>query len=112
GQGAGADVHEHGQALAGDRVQDLLHQDEALAGGEVRHAAAGDGEALADGGGGVFALGLEEHEGVTPEVRLAVHHRGVEAAAHGGRAGDGVGPRRLGDVDLDVDDGLGAVAGG
>src|SRR5262249_8698717 len=63
-------------------------------------------------GGGVLALGLEEHERVAPEVGRPVHDRGVEAAPHRGRAGDRVGARRLADPDLDVDDGLGAVAGG
>src|SRR5262249_285369 len=81
-------------------------------GGEVGDAAAGHGEALADRGGRVLTLRLEEHERVAPEVLVAVHDGGVEAAAHGGRAGDRVGPCRLGDVDLDVDDGLRAVAGG
>ena len=112
GQGAGADVHDHRQALAGDRVQHLLHQHQALAGGEVGDPAAGDGEALADGGRRVLAFRLEEHQRIAPEVLVAVHHGRVEAAAHRGRAGDRVGPGRLGDVDLDVDDGLGAVAGG
>ena len=112
GQGAGADVHDDRQALAGDGVQHLLHQHQALAGGEVGDAAAGDGEAFADGGGRVLAFRLEEHQRVAPQVLVAVHDGGVEAAAHRGRAGDRVGPRRLGDVDLDVDDGLGAVAGG
>ena len=60
----------HRQALAGDGVEHLLHQHEALAGGEVGDAAAGDGEALADGGGRVLALRLEEHQRVAPEVRL------------------------------------------
>ena len=47
GERAGADVEDDGQALAGDDVEHLLHQDQALAGGEVRHAAAGEGESFA-----------------------------------------------------------------
>ena len=47
GQGAGADVEDDGQALAGDRVEHLLHQDQPLAGGEVGDAPAGEGEAFA-----------------------------------------------------------------
>ena len=112
GERPGADVHHHRQPLAGDRVEHLLHQHEALAGGEVGDPAAGDGEALADGGGRVLALRLDEDERVAPEVRRPVHDRGVEAAAHRGRAGDRIGAGRLADPDLDVDDGLGAVARG
>src|SRR5205823_2440524 len=47
-----------------------------------------------------------------PEIALAVHHRGVEAAAHGGGTGDRIGAGGLADVDLDVDHGFRAVAGG
>ena len=47
GQRPRADVEDDRQALAGDDVQDLLHQDEALAGGEVGDPAAGEREALA-----------------------------------------------------------------
>src|SRR5262249_15635491 len=83
--------------------------DQALAGGEVGDAATGDGEALAHGCRRVLAFRLEEHERIAPQVLLAVHDRGVEAAAHGRRAGDRVGAGRLGDVDLNVDHRLGPV---
>src|SRR5262249_12552182 len=112
GQGPRADVHHHRQPLARDRVQDLLHEHETLAGGEVGDPAARDREPLTDGRGGVLGLRLEEHEGVAPEVLAAAHDGGVEPAAHGGRAGDRVGPRGLADPDLDVDDSLGPVARG
>ncbi len=46
GQGASPDVEDDRQALAGDDVQDFLHQDEALSGGEVRDPAARQGEAF------------------------------------------------------------------
>ncbi len=46
GQRAGTDVEDGGQTLAGDDVQDFLHQDEALSGGEVGHPAAREGEAF------------------------------------------------------------------
>ena len=46
GQGPGTDVEDDGQPLAGDDVQDLLHEDEALAGREVGDPTAGEGEAL------------------------------------------------------------------
>ena len=55
--------------------------------------------------------GSKNSSGSPQRFLLAVHDGGVEAAAHGGRAGDRVGAGGLGDVDLDVDDGLGAVAG-
>src|SRR5208282_2736418 len=57
----------------------------------------------------MFTLGLEEKEWVAPEVTGPVHHCGVEAASHRGRAGDGIGAGGLADPGLDVDDRLGAV---
>src|SRR5262249_2736274 len=84
----------------------------ALAGGEVGHPAARHGKALADAGGGVLALRLEEHQLVAPQVRLPVHDGRVEPAAHGGRAGDRIRAGRLADAYLDVDDRLCSVAGG
>ena len=71
---------------------------------------AGDGKSLADAGRRVLALGLEEEERVAPEVVHPVHDRGVEAASHRGRAGDGIGTRGLADMDLDVNHRLGTVA--
>src|SRR5205807_7479087 len=52
---------------------------------------------------------FKEEERVAPKVRLTVHDRGVEPAAHGRRTGDRVSARRLRDVDLDMDHRLGAV---
>ena len=46
GQRTGADVKNYRQSLAGDDVQDFLHEDEALSGGEVRDPAARQGEAF------------------------------------------------------------------
>ena len=88
GQSPGADVENDGQALAGDRVQDLLHQDESLAGSEVGDPAAGDRETLAGGGRAVLGLRLDEGEFLTPEVLLAVGDLGLVAAAHGGGRSD------------------------
>src|SRR5437879_1037349 len=59
----------------------------------------------------MFALWLKEDQGIAPKVGLAVHDGGVVAAAHGGRAGYGIGACGLGDVDLHMDDGLRAIAG-
>src|ERR1019366_6790920 len=79
---------------------------------EVGDASAGDREAFADGGGGVLALGLEEHELIAPKVGQPVHDGRVEAAAHGGGAGDRIRAGCLRDMNLDMDDGFGAVASG
>ena len=48
-QRARADVEDDRQPLAADDVQDLLHEHQALAGGEVRDPAAGEREALGRG---------------------------------------------------------------
>ena len=42
----GSDVHDDRQPLARDRVQDLLHQHQALTGGEIGHASRRDRESL------------------------------------------------------------------
>jgi hypothetical protein len=112
GQCARADVEDDRQALAGDHVQDLFHEHEALAAGEVRDPAPGDREPLAHRRRGVLALRLEEQQRIAPEVLHPVHDRRVVAAAHGGRAGDRVSPGGLADLDLDVHDGFSAVARG
>ena len=44
GERARSNVEDRRQALAGDDVQDLFHEDEALARGEVRDPAARKGE--------------------------------------------------------------------
>jgi hypothetical protein len=112
GQGPGPDVHDHRQPLAGNRVQNFLHQHQSLAGGEIGHAAAGYGKTFADARSRVFALRLEKHEGIAPEVFLAVHHRSVKTAAHGRRTGDRIRSRRLTDVRLHMHDRFRTVAGG
>ena len=68
GQRAGADVEDDRQPLAGDDVQDLLHQHETLAGGEVRDAPAGERDALGRRCGRVLRLGLDEAQRRAPQV--------------------------------------------
>ncbi len=65
-QGAGPDVEHDGQALAGDHVQDLLHEDQALARGEVGDSAPRHCEPFASGGGAVLRLRLDEGEFLAP----------------------------------------------
>jgi hypothetical protein len=60
GQCARADVEDHRQALARDDVEDFLHQDESLAGGEIRHAPAGQRKPFARRSRAVLGLRLEE----------------------------------------------------
>src|SRR5208337_5043424 len=86
-----------------------LHEHQALSRREIGDPAAGNGKPLEDAGRRMFTLGLEEKEWVAPEVTGPIHHRGVEAASHRGRAGDGIGAGGLADPGLDVDDRLGAV---
>ena len=107
----GADVHHDRQPLAGNRVEHFLHQDEALAGREIRHASAGGGKAFAERRGRVLAFRLDEDQQIAPQVFVAVHHGRVVAAAHRRRAGDGKRARRLRDIDLDMHDRFRAVAG-
>ncbi len=65
-QGAGPDVEHDGQTLAGDHVEDLLHEDQALARGEVGDTAPRDGESFAGGGGAVLRFRLDEGELLAP----------------------------------------------
>src|SRR5947207_1533941 len=58
----------------------------------------------------MLALRLDEYQGVAPQVLIAVHDCGVVAAAHVGRAGDRKRAGCLANVNLNVHDGLGAVA--
>ena len=46
GEGTRTDMEDRRQSLAGDHVQDFLHQDEALSGSEVRDPSARQGEAF------------------------------------------------------------------
>ena len=55
--------------LAGDDVEDLLHEDEALAGGEVRDPTTGHGKALGGGRGRVLRLRLWKASGVPHRLR-------------------------------------------
>src|SRR5205085_5804239 len=57
----------------------------------------------------MLAFPLEKEQAIAPQVLLSVHDGGVEPAAHGRRACDGVSARRLADLDFDVDHGLGPV---
>ncbi len=84
GEGAGADVEDHGQSLAGNHVEDLFHEDEALTRCEVGYAPTGDGKTFASGGGAMFGFGFYESQFVTPQVALSVGDLNLVAAAHGG----------------------------
>ena len=97
------------QALAGDDVQDFLHQDEALAGREVRDSTAGKGKALGGRGGGMLRLELDELRPSAPEIRRAVGHRDLVDRGHGRRGRDRVGAGAIADPGLDVSDGFRAV---
>ena len=83
-EGARADVENHRQALAGNHIEDLFHQDEALTGREVGHASAGNGKTFARGGRAVFGFGFYESQFVTPQVAFSVGDLNLVAAAHGG----------------------------
>ena len=108
-QRPGADVEDDRQPLAGDDVQDLLHQDEALAGGEVRDPAAGEGDALGGRRRGVLGLGLDEPQRRAPQVRRAVGDRRLVDRGHRRGRGDRIDAGDLGEARFDVGDGLGAV---
>src|SRR3954453_19700765 len=60
----------------------------------------------------MLALGLDEQQLLAPEVFLSVRDCAGVSAAHRGGAGDGIRAGGLRDVDLDPDDGAGAVGDG
>ena len=103
GSSARADVEDGGEALAGNGVEHFLHQHEALAGSEVRHAPAGERVAFASRGRRVLGLGLDERDDIAPEVPLAVGDFGLIPGPHRGRGGDRVSARAVGDVGLGPD---------
>ena len=83
-QGPCADVENDGQTLAGDHVEDFLHEDESLARGEVGHPASSDGEAFTGCGRAVLRLRLYEGEFLSPQILLTVGDFNLIAAAHCG----------------------------
>ena len=112
GQRAGADLEHHRRALA-RRVVILLHGvGDALAGGEVDDAPAGDGERGGAALRGVFALGLDGDLLVAPDVEFALGVGLLVDLAALGRGRDRVEDAAFGDAHFDVlGDELVAVAG-
>src|SRR5690349_16350805 len=92
------------EPFAGDGVQDLLHQNQTLAGGEVSYASAGDCKPFAGAGRAVLRLRLDEGEVVPPEITLSVRYFHLVAAAHGGGRSDRIRARSLRDMGLHPDD--------
>ena len=109
---ARADVEDDGQTFAGNGVEHFLHQHEALAGSEVRHATAREREAFAGRCGGVLGLRLHERDGVAPQVLFAVRHGRFVAGAHRCRGRDGISARAVCDVSIDPNDAASAVGSG
>ena len=104
GQGAGADVEDNRQAFSGNRIEHLLHEDEALAAGKVGHPPARQREAFAGACGRVFGFGLDECQQVAPEILLPIGNLGLVARAHRRAGSDGISAGALGDVGIDPDD--------
>ena len=80
--GAAADVEDVRESLARRRVERLVHVGDALAAREVHRAEAHHGHAGRDSGGRVLALGLDEDEGPSERVELALRLGVGEALAH------------------------------
>ncbi len=112
GQRPGADVEDHGQPLAGDGVEHLVHEDEPLPGGEVAHPPAGQGEAFTRSSRAMLRFRLQELQLIAPKIRRPVGHRGAVAAAHGRRGCDGVRTCRLGDVGVHPNNRAGPIGCG
>ena len=109
GERPGPHVEDDRQSLAAQDVEDLLHEDEALPGGEVRHPPARKGHALGGRRRAVLRFRLEEAEGRPPQVGPAAGDGRLKDGRHGGGWGDRVGAGDLGDPGLDVGDRLRAV---
>ncbi len=113
GQRAGADVEDDGQALAADDVQDLLHQDEALAGGEVgRPARRSARRPRPPRRSSARDSGSRNRSWVPHRFGRPSATAAWKTAAIVVRRGDRVGAGDLADPGLDVGDGLGPVDDG
>ena len=84
GQRAGADVENNGQTFSRNRVQDFLHEDQALSRCKVRYASAGYCKTFARAGGAVFGFRFDESQFVAPEVLDAVGNLRLISATHRG----------------------------
>ena len=109
GQRPGTDVEHDRQALAGDDVEDLLHEDEALTGGEIRDPGSGQRSPFGRRRRRVLGLGLDEPQRRPPQVRRAVRDGCLEDRRHGRRRRDRVGAGDLGEPGLDRRDRLGPI---
>src|SRR5437867_3983194 len=100
GQGAGANMEDDGQTFSADGVEDLLHEDQTLAAREIGYAPSSQRKSFAGGGRRMLAFRLNEDQFFAPQIFLAIGDGSRIPATHGGRAGNWISARRLGDVDL------------
>ena len=108
----GTNVEHCRQPLAGDRVQHFFHEYEALTGSEIGHPAARRREPFTKRCRRMFALRLDEHELVAPQIGHAVHNGLVEPATHRRGAGDRKCTAALRNVRLHPHHRLGTIARG
>ena len=90
GKGAGGDVEDAGQQLAGDLVHVRDHQQQALGRGESRSQRASDQRAVHGAGCAGLGLHLGDLHLLTEEVETAVGSPLIRRFGHGGRRSDGV----------------------
>ena len=109
GQRPGSHVEDHRQAFAGDDVQDLLHEDEALARGEVGYPRSGEGCPFGCRRRRMLRLGFDESERRAPQVGLPFGNRRLEDGGHRRGWRDGIHARDLGEAGLDMRDRLRSV---
>ena len=108
-QGAGTDIKHHTQSLARDRIEDFLHQHQALPGGKISDPSACRCKPFTKTRCRMFTLRLNKNELISPKIRNSVAHRLIETTSHGRGTGDRVRSRALTDVGLDPNDCLGAI---
>src|SRR5215510_11703820 len=75
-------MEHHRQAFSGDCVQNLLHQDQALSGREIRDAPTRDGKAFTSTGGAMFRFRLDKSQLLVPKIMLTISDFGLVPAAH------------------------------
>jgi hypothetical protein len=72
------------EAFSGDRIENFLHEDEALPRSEVGDTAARNGKPFAGTGSAMLGLWFYKCQLLSPKIAFTIGHFSLIAATHGG----------------------------